>query len=149
MPPGNRTCKTQASRLETLPTAITAPTNINGYHLLGLLTSAKFPEFLLSLSKVVKSRQCYLHHKTNTANMHIWLNFIFKKRAYNIMKAISSEIVHLLKVKLSLQDVQRWLLLLSWFSKFSNPPPPPPPPYKILENLTLICSLFWLAFQWK
>ena len=34
------------------------------------------------------------------------------------MGAISSEIVHLLKVKLALQNDQRWLLLLSWFSKF-------------------------------
>ena len=34
------------------------------------------------------------------------------------MGAISSEIVHLLKVRLSLQNDQRWLLLLSWFSKF-------------------------------
>ena len=36
------------------------------------------------------------------------------------MGAISSEIVHLLKVKLSLQNDQKWLLLLSWFSKFSG-----------------------------
>ena len=34
------------------------------------------------------------------------------------MGAISSEIVHLLKVILSLQNDQRWLLLLSGFSKF-------------------------------
>ena len=32
----------------------------------------------MSLSKVVKSNQCYLHPKTNTDNMHICLNFIFK-----------------------------------------------------------------------
>ena len=34
------------------------------------------------------------------------------------MGAISSEIVHLLKVNLSLRNDQRWLLLLSWFSFF-------------------------------
>ena len=34
------------------------------------------------------------------------------------MRAISSEIVHILKVKLFLQNDQRWLLLLPWFSKF-------------------------------
>ena len=33
----------------------------------------------MSVSKVVKSKQCYLHPKTNTDNMHICLNFIFKK----------------------------------------------------------------------
>ena len=33
----------------------------------------------MSLSKVVKSKQCYLHPKTDTDNMHICLNFIFKK----------------------------------------------------------------------
>ena len=33
----------------------------------------------MSLSKVVKSKQCYLHPKTNTDNMHICLNSIFKK----------------------------------------------------------------------
>ena len=43
------------------------------------------------------------------------------------MGAISSEIVHLLKVKLSLQNDQRWFLLLSWFSKFSGGGPPVPP----------------------
>ena len=48
----------------------------------------------MSLSKVVKST-----HKNNT-DMHIYLNFIFK-RAYNITGSnISSEIVHLMKVKL-------------------------------------------------
>ena len=48
----------------------------------------------MSLSKVVKST-----HKTNT-DMHIFLNFIFK-RVYNINGGnISSEIVHLLRVKL-------------------------------------------------
>ena len=31
---------------------------------------------------------------------------------------VSSEIVYLLKVKLSLQNDQKWLLLLSWYSKF-------------------------------
>ena len=45
----------------------------------------------MSLFKVVMST-----HKTNT-DMHIFLNFIFK-RAYNINGSnISSEIVHLLK----------------------------------------------------
>ena len=34
------------------------------------------------------------------------------------MGAISSEIVHLLKVNLSLRNDQRWLLMLSWFSFF-------------------------------
>ena len=34
------------------------------------------------------------------------------------MGGVSSEIVLLQKVKLSLQNDQRWLLLLSWFSKF-------------------------------
>ena len=34
----------------------------------------------MSLSKVVKSKQCYLHPKTNKHNMHICLNFIFKKK---------------------------------------------------------------------
>ena len=43
------------------------------------------------------------------------------------MGAISSEIVHLLKVKLSLQNDQRWLLLLSWYSKFSGGGPTYPP----------------------
>ena len=43
------------------------------------------------------------------------------------MGAISSEIVHLLKVKLSLQHDQEWLLLLSWYLKFSGEDPPKPP----------------------
>ena len=43
------------------------------------------------------------------------------------MGVISSELVHLLKVKLSLQNDQRWLLLLSWFSKFSGGGPLYPP----------------------
>ena len=43
------------------------------------------------------------------------------------MGAISSEIVHLLKVKLSLQNDLRWLLLLSWFSQFSGGGPLYPP----------------------
>ena len=42
------------------------------------------------------------------------------------MRAISSEILHLPKVKLPLQNDQRWLLLLSWFSKFSGGEPPTP-----------------------
>ena len=43
------------------------------------------------------------------------------------MGAISSEILHLLKVKLPLQNDQRWSLMLSWFSKFSGGEPPNPP----------------------
>ena len=43
------------------------------------------------------------------------------------MGAIPSEIVHLLKVNLSLQNDQRWLFLLSWFSKFFGGGPPYPP----------------------
>ena len=43
------------------------------------------------------------------------------------MGATSSEILHLLKVKLPLQNHQRWLLLLSWFSKFFGGGPPKPP----------------------
>ena len=35
------------------------------------------------------------------------------------MGAFSSEILHFLKVKLPLQNDQRWLPLLSWISKFS------------------------------
>ena len=42
------------------------------------------------------------------------------------MGATSSEILHLLKVKLPLQNDKRWLLLLSWFSKFSRGGPPTP-----------------------
>ena len=42
------------------------------------------------------------------------------------MGAISSEILHLLKEKLPLQNDQRWLLLLSWFLKFSVGGPPTP-----------------------
>ena len=49
------------------------------------------------------------------------------------MGAISPEIVHLLKVKLPLENDQRWLLLLYWFSKFSGGGPPYPP--SRLENL--------------
>ena len=52
----------------------------------------------MSLSKVVKSKQCYLHPKTNTDNMHIsCLNFIFKQE-HTKMGAISSEIVFLMKL---------------------------------------------------
>ena len=36
------------------------------------------------------------------------------------MGAMSSEIVHLLKVKFSLQNDQKWLLLLSLYSNFSG-----------------------------
>ena len=72
------------------------------------------------------------------------------------MGAIPPEIVHLLKVKLSLQNDQRWLLLLSWFSNFFGGRPPYP-----LPDLQ-ICDLFfkparlntslWLkseAFNWR
>ena len=52
------------------------------------------------------------------------------------MVAISSEIVHLMKVKLSLQNNQRWLLLLPWCSKFSGGGPPNPP--SGLENMGFI-----------
>ena len=48
------------------------------------------------------------------------------------MGATSSEILHLLKVKLPLNNDQRWLLLLSWFSKFSGGGPYPP---SILGNV--------------
>ena len=34
------------------------------------------------------------------------------------MGAMSSEILHFLKVKLPLQNDQRWLPVLTWFSKF-------------------------------
>ena len=43
------------------------------------------------------------------------------------MGATASEILHLLKVKLPLQNDHRWPLLLSWFSKFSGGGPPHPP----------------------
>ena len=43
------------------------------------------------------------------------------------MGAMSSEILHFLKVKLPLQNDQRWLSLLSWFSKFSGGGHPNPP----------------------
>ena len=50
---------------------------------------------------------------------------LFLKKGHTLkMGAISLEILHLLKVKLSLQNDQRWLLLLSWFSKFSGGEPP-------------------------
>ena len=52
------------------------------------------------------------------------------------MGAISHEIVHLLKVKLPLENDQRWLLLLYWFSKFSGGEPPYPP--SRLGNIRLI-----------
>ena len=61
------------------------------------------------------------------------------------MGAISSEIVHLLKVKLSLQNDQRWLLLLSWFSKFSQGGPPyPPPPASRLKNMRFIENMLFI-----
>ena len=52
------------------------------------------------------------------------------------MGAISSEIVHLLKVRLSLQNDQRWLLLLSWFSKFFGRGLPNPP--SRLDNMCFV-----------
>ena len=52
------------------------------------------------------------------------------------MGAISSEIVHWLKVRLSLQHDQRWLLLLYRFSKISGGGPPHPP--SRLENMLFI-----------
>ena len=69
----------------------------------------------MSLLKVVKFKYCYLHTKTNTDNMHI---FLYLKKSIQYMGAISSEIIHLLKIRLSIQNDQRWLLLLSWFSNF-------------------------------
>ena len=54
------------------------------------------------------------------------------------MGAISSEIVHLLKVKVSLQNDQRWLFLVTWFSKFFGGEPPDPPTR--IENI-------WFIFQ--
>ena len=42
------------------------------------------------------------------------------------MGAMSSEIHHFLKVKLPLQNDQRWLPLLSLFSKFAGGGPPTP-----------------------
>ena len=56
------------------------------------------------------------------------------------MEAISSEIVLLLKVKLSLQNDQRWLLLLSWFSIFFGGGSRDPP--SRLENM-------WFIFQYN
>ena len=47
------------------------------------------------------------------------------------MGALSSEILHFLKVRLPLQNDQRWLPLLSWFSKFfGGRPPDPTPPFQ-------------------
>ena len=58
------------------------------------------------------------------------------------MGVISSEIVHFLKVTLSLQNDQRWLLLLIWFSKFFGRGPPDPPSrleiFDLLFNSTLL-----------
>ena len=50
--PGNRACKTPDIRLNTLKTGMA---NMNGYHQLGLLTSELCSDFLMSVSKVVKS----------------------------------------------------------------------------------------------
>ena len=57
------------------------------------------------------------------------------------MGAIASEIVHLLKVKMSLQNDQRWLLLLSGFSKFFGGQRLDPLPSR-LENMRV-------TFQFK
>ena len=58
------------------------------------------------------------------------------------MGAIFSEIFHLLKVNLSLQSDQGWLLLLSWFSKFFGEDPGTPLPdekiYALFFNRTLL-----------
>ena len=52
--------------------------------------------------------------------MPISVLVLYSKRAYNKWEQMSSEILHVLKVKLPLQNDQRWLSLLSWFSKFSG-----------------------------
>ena len=39
------------------------------------------------------------------------------------MGATSSEILHLLKVELPLQNNHRWLLMISWFSNFPGEGP--------------------------
>ena len=52
------------------------------------------------------------------------------------MGAMSSEILHILKVKLPLQNDQRWLPLLSWFSKFKIERGPRPP-------LSEVCCKFY------
>ena len=51
------------------------------------------------------------------------------------MGALSSEILHFLKVKLPLQNDQRWLPLLSWFSKFSGGGPPKTPSQNYVVSL--------------
>ena len=61
------------------------------------------------------------------------------------MGAISSEMVHLLKVKLSLQNDQRWLLLLSWFSNFFGGGPQDPP-YR-LEKYEIYYSVLHCSKQ--
>ena len=86
------------------------------------------------LSKVVKSNQCYLHPKTNTDNMHICLNFIFKKE-HTITGNCSFT-----DGKLSIQNDQRRLLLLSWYSKFSGGGPPDPPPFQIKKYVIYFSS---------
>ena len=59
------------------------------------------------------------------------------------MGATSSEILHLLKVKLPLQNDQRWPLLLSWFSKFSGggPPHPSPRPGNVINFSIQHCAV--------
>ena len=56
------------------------------------------------------------------------------------MGATSSEILHILKKKLPLQNDHSWLLLLSWFSKFSGGGPPAPQARKsdLFFNPTLL-----------
>ena len=54
------------------------------------------------------------------------------------MRAISSEILRSLKVKLPLQNDQRWLLLLSWFFKiFRGKTPAPLPDKEFMSNFSI------------
>ena len=61
------------------------------------------------------------------------------------MGAMSSEIFHFLKVKLPLQNDQRWLPLLSWFSKFSQGVSPNPlsKMYCNLQSNTALHKTSW------
>ena len=73
------------------------------------------------------------------------------------MWAVSSEVVHLMKVKLYFQNDQRWYLLLSWFSKFFGGGPPNPPDtlgnmwyifqFNTAQHKTLVKSLAVKAFK--
>ena len=66
------------------------------------------------------------------------------------MGALSSEILHFLKVKLPLQNDQRWLRLLSRFSKFSTGGPTQPPFQKyvvILQSNTRLVEKVKYATQ--